>query len=891
MVGLEILKYHFKLKGYVFRSYWLDLDGDKLIAALRWEFGDECWEFYNFIVVVKNFNGLFDGLRSGIGNLIYGKIESEVSKNYMELRIFQLCIEEEINESLDLIYELRGGEFSFKVNLNKLMIKDVVSILNIDINDILPRTKDRELARKIVNASLVYEVFIRFKPLVFFNKANNIFENSNIPESEEYLKWAAKIKFTRGYVVIFPDQYVKILIKLVYRRKIVGSRPNRIEVRDVKTVRDSLKNQNYSHPVWMKGLNTEEFVNLKNHEISSNILDDSFDGNMLIKSLNFLNGIKVMPNMDFFEIIFNISKQSDFFDKEYITKSMIEEILIDVSEGVVYMDREKLASIPQERINCLGFVNLVKKQFERFPYFYMDYRRDARVRIYNYNYPVNFQLSHLVRNSIKIQIELKTEDIVKNFLKLDIWNILEIDVLNASLFFWQKLDLDLIKKICKRFGVDHIPEGKERIEKNLELEAILILLESFAPKRLILLKDRITWVVDNCLETILAINLGNSEDIKKVLSLLEIGKKKLHVVKNIYSIKKIYEEKDYSEIFWVDASSNGVQLITLRLGKFNDNLLQLTNIVDNKTNCRNIYTYVTKELKNIDHREFVEKNLENKISVEEFGFLYSDDTNKSRIMTASYGQGMRSAREDAQDFITEENRGIWEKLERVKQDAVSDYLWNLVFEILSKIGFDLALYKKVCVNFLDEEEKVVTWYNDCNLPVVPMKERKSKRHGLLGSLNKLKYDMKGGVLERYSKIEEIKEKIAWDERRFYKRTTIIVGKSKISPRIRHTIKEVDRAKTFTSLPPNATHSYDASNMDKTIELMNLIGIKALPIFDSLGAEVKYVSIIKILFKLANLKNIDANYNNVRFPYIEIKIGEREKKELYLKILESSFFIR
>lgn len=429
------------------------------------------------------------------------------------------------------------------------MTRDVVGVLNLNIDGVLPRTKDRELARKIVNASLVYEVFVRLKPLVFFNKANNIFESSNIPESEEYLKWAAKIKFTRGYVIIFPDQYVKALIKLVYRRKIVGSKPNRIEVKEVRTVRDSLKNQNYSHPVWMKGLNTEEFVNLKSNEIVGSILDDSFDGNMLTKSLNFLNGIKVMPNMDFFEIVFNMSKKSDLFDKEYITRGMIEETLVNVGEGVVYMDREKLASIPQERINCLGFVNLVRKQFKRFPYFYMDYRRDARVRIYNYNYPINFQLSHLVRNSIKVKIELEAKDIIESFLKLSIWNVLEIDALSTSLFFWQKLEPNVIEEVCEKFGVNYISEGRGSIEKNLELEAILVLLESFAPKKIILLKDRISWVMNNCLKSILELNLENDKDIREVLSLLEIGKKKLHVIKNIYSIKKIYMEKDYSEIF------------------------------------------------------------------------------------------------------------------------------------------------------------------------------------------------------------------------------------------------------------------------------------------------------------------------------------------------------
>jgi hypothetical protein len=80
-------------------------------------------------------------------------------------------------------------------------------------------------------------------------------------------------------------------------------------------------------------------------------------------------------------------------------------------------------------------------------------------------------------------------------------------------------------------------------------------------------------------------------------------------------------------------------------------------------------------------------------------------------------------------------------------------------------------------------------------------------------------------------------------------------------------------------------------MDKTLELIKLIGLKALPIFDSLGGELKHISLIKILFKIANIQNIENNYKKTRFPYVEVEMSENERIDLYIKILESSYFIR
>lgn len=900
-----------------------------LLNFLIKNYDNEAWDFYNFILIVKHFNWSFRGAHTEVGTLVYEKMHSDLIRLYIDLRIFQVCIETEINEELDLLSNLESMNFIFKINLDRILNKDVVTILNLNIDGILPRTKDEKLKRKIISINLIYGVFYRLKDVFFFNKRKHVMDKMlNQGISVDQSKWAKKILFTKGYVVVFPEYYVKILVGLVYKRKIVSYTCEKIIFKgNIKTVRESLKNENYSKPIWMKSLNINDLQGLKESEIVNNILDDKFTPESLTNNLNFLNNIELSPNMEFFEIIEKISLKSDMLDKEYITRERLEEVVIG-GEGVVYLEVNKDVKNYQERINCLNFINLVKKQYHRFSKFFIEYRRDNRIRIYSFNYPLNFQLSHLVRNTINIKaIGLSDLEIVQNFISLPIWDKLGKNIDKISLFFWQKIEEKLVTNIAKIFGVNFILEGKfeEKIVKNLKIEVILILMESFAPKKIIPLNDRIMWVNNNVLENLLTINLGDIKLIEEILKKLGIFKKKMHVIKNIYTMQEIYINKKYKELFWVDASSNAIQLITLRLGKFNDLLLQLTNIIDNKTECRNIYTYITNEMKKTDHNLFIKEFLQDKINIEEFNLLYNDDDNKDRIMPGSYGKGIKRARKDMEGYINEETSTIWAKLEREEKINISDYLWKLVFKILSNIGFDLELYKKSCKNIFGGK-KLVCWYNDCDLPIVPFKEKKTKRALLLKKMEMMKFNK-----VKQEDIDELNKKISWDERNFYKRSKIrinnptikagiganwyfknidgltpndiheydiklmkkfyLLNDSSITPRIKYSIPEIDDLKTLTALAPNGTHSYDGSNMDKTLLLMRRIGLNGLPIFDSIGGEILHVSLIKILFKMANIENIENNYKKPKFPYIDIQMDEEKRIELYLRILESPYFIR
>lgn len=913
----SLIKHHFAVKKQLFRPYILEMSQKVLLDFLVMNHGDNAWDLFNFIIVAQNFRTAFSGPYTNVGAPFYADLESDLERAYVDLRIFQLIVENEINEELGLIYELKGENFVFKLNLDRILTQDVTYDLKINVEKFLPRTKNEKLKRKIINVNLVYGVLKRFKDLIFFNKKTSKVEELIEPGvAPEYSHWAKKILFTKGYVLIFPNTVVKILVNLAYRRKIVSLNPIKTEFRGkIKTVRESLKNNNYSNPIWMKSLNINDFNTLDKNNIVGNILDEEFEPTMLTKNLNFLNSISLQPDLSFFKLVENISLKSNMLDKEYITKERLEESLISLDEGIVYIERDKIVEIEQERLNCLSFVNLVKIQYSRFSKFFLEYRRDGRIRIYNYNYPINFQLSHLVRNSLKIEkTRLDTKEIIRRFMKLPIWGEFEQGAWEIPLFFWQKLEKSLVIKIANKFKVTFVYEGemREKMEKNLEIEGLLILIESFAPKNIISLNKRVQWVAEKSLDKLINLDLSNVGEIENLLLAMEIKKKKLHFIRNIYNLQRAYKYKIYDEIFWVDASSNGIQLITLRLGKFNSFLLQLTNIIDNKTECRNIYAYITKELEKIDHSNFINESLKNKITSKELNLLYNDDDNKDRVMPGSYGKGKAAARKDMEGYITEENREIWNKLEEKERNTLSDYIWTNVFEILKRIGFDLALYKVACKNFLGEEDKIVCWYNDCGLPIVPFKEKKSTRGKLLKQLEILKQkerenrkrwvDGKKAVLAELEDIEKvasnlrleiskINEKLVWDDKKFYKRTKVRRNDSFISPRIKHSEPEIDRVKVLRGLAPNATHAYDGSNMDKTIEKMAKLGLNALPIFDSLGGELKYMSLIKILFKLSNIENIENNYKEPKFPHIAISMEKESRYKLYAQILESSYFIR
>src|ERR1700709_634166 len=76
-------------------------------------------------------------------------------------------------------------------------------------------------------------------------------------------------------------------------------------------------------------------------------------------------------------------------------------------------------------INSVAFLDLLQKQFSRIKEFnngefYLNHLLDFRTRVYVENYPINYQLSHLVRVVIKLSQKVNVNKIFNKFKKIKI---------------------------------------------------------------------------------------------------------------------------------------------------------------------------------------------------------------------------------------------------------------------------------------------------------------------------------------------------------------------------------------------------------------------------------------------------------------------------------------
>jgi len=124
------------------------------------------------------------------------------------------------------------------------------------------------------------------------------------------------------------------------------------------------------------------------------------------------------------------------------------------------------------------------------------------------------------------------------------------------------------------------------------------------------------------------------------------------------------------------------------------------------------------------------------------------------------------------------------------------------------------------------------------------------------------------------------------------------GNKKIYVRLYHPKIKIDSRETKQALVPNSIHSYDASVIAFVIKICKIFDIKIVIIHDSIGCNIIYAPIIKIIFKIANIIIIKENIKKYPFPFDndetknEYNLNREEKiKNLIIKILESSNIFR
>lgn len=857
------------------------------------------FEFLNFLIL---YNNLYEKIDfnvkiNKIEDMYYSNVD-DIDRKWSIIKTIQYVFQDSINEFIEIDLRHRKGDNCWIVkNLDNFYFSNTIHLNFNDnlINIFLPKLNSIYLKKRIIQLNMIVTALTRIRGIFLYTKLK---KNSLNKYPDELLF----IKFTKGYLVCIEPRIVNILIKLKYLRKNVSIFKTHVNYIGNKTkVIDILNNNNYSNPIWIK--NKIDLTLIDTNVICNNILNDEYDKNKILKIINYLNDTKLYYNEKLLNTIENIANFKKLYDSTIISKNILKNdiyFLQNTNNNIIIDDNYIFPEVNnQTLINNLTIFELIKKQLflYRKTGFFVTYLLDSRCRIYCNNWPLNYQLNHVIRNIIYLNNHnINLNELMENFFNLSIIKkYINKQTIN---FMYNKIDnlkliIDFINKNFK-WKIINLNTWEEKIK----LEILIIFLKKLSNKKKKTLNEKIVFSLQyyfNFINDDIENNLEYWSDfwrIKKIPNLLAIH----DTLKNI-------KEDIFTNLFWGDASSNAIQLLTLRLGSLNEKLLKLTNIIENDTDYNNIYSYITHKINIENHFNFLIK-INNKLTVTELISLQNDESSKFRIMPASYGMGKFKNRKNME--LEFKNNNIWKKLTLIEKVKIADYFWNLTFQFLKEIDFDLENYKKIC-NKLKNNNHVYTWYSDYELPIAPFNNKIINRMQLLNNVNKLKLKLKlekneNERIKINDKINFLKKKIETNNTLFWKRTMISINYTNMNyniySRIPNEIINLDFRKTQQSLIPNTIHSYDSSIMFKVIEICIELNIKILVIHDSIGCSLLHAPLVIIIFKIVNIYFLEKNSQNPPFPFNQKNLNEYYKlkdeniiKELSEKILKSDDFFR
>lgn len=745
---------------------------------------------------------------------------------------------------------------------------------------------DMSLAKKIIKRHIIISTIDRYKKTIFYSKTKKNEYPSELLNS---------INFTKGYIVCFPPEISKHLKKYKYMRKNPRKTPLIITPLNTSTYLDCLDNNNFSSPIWMKDCS---LASIPKSELSKYLiynrylLEEKYDINPQITALNYLNSIELTTDWEVFNKIKKFADKNNVSDslvsKNYIKNQIYLINSINDSSEII----ENGNSINTSMINSAAVLELIENQLTRFKTFFLDHRSDQRLRFYAYPWPVNYQLSHVVRVCIKFNKGIDIEKVYQNFFN---HKLVKKHLYSEKLFLYQQIKITHITEfIATEFEIKiNINIEENPIKTKMQIEFIIIQLIKLAPKRLENLEQKLAFAIKiyhgfikSDLTTQWSIWCKTTENKEKKIPYL------INLQNSLINAKK----QIFETIFWGDASSNAIQLIALRLGISNKNLLMLTNIIDNTLPYENIYSYLTFKIKTNDHSKIL-MEISHKLNAKELSDLQEDDLNKYLIMPSSYGMGKFGYRKKINEIINKNhNEQIWNKLNNNEKNKISDYFWNTADNYLKDIDFNLNEYKKICKNLWnDEKYDIFIWKTDYKTIISPINFKVSKRKTYLNKINQLKLKKKETldlkIIDNINKqINMTEYKLKKDEQNFWKRSMITSKNHKIFSRFYHSKNEINTTETKQALVPNSIHAYDSSIINLILNICEDLGIEILVIHDSIGCTALIAPIIKILFKIVNIELLDNATKIAPFPFKEpIKINN--KNELYKLIIESKNFFR
>lgn len=833
---------------------------------------------FNFILTVQICFKLFDF------DSEYSKIEQKVYKNlsqneiyYSMIKTLEIILKDNFNEmiknDLDII---NRTDIWAAVNLDSLYF---LNLDHINFEKLIKLKKNPKLYKKILQMNIIINTLERLNGLYFYTKL----KSGSYPDD-----LIANINFTKGYLICFEPSLVTILKNYKYTRKLIKKSYTPIQFKKNINFIDSLKNSNFSEPIWLndKNLNITDYNNTKIY--NKKLINKKSKIKICVSNLNFLNSIELTYNKDLLKSLIAIIEKNTFIHSTLSSKSSLENIILKINSNDSNSFTE-ISSNLSTLIQSASTLELIKKQLQYYSSFFLDHRLDHRLRIYCYPWPINYQLNHIIRVILKFKKISNINKIWKNF-----WShsLIKKYIKNYNIF---EFNLNgYIDKELTNFLKNKNIFSESIEENNLKKEYIYQILLKISPKDIKSNEEKISFSL-NILEKIITSDL--EKDWEFWLNLLKKKKKKLpYVMGYLNSIKNIIKN-DFSDIFWSDASSNAIQLIVLRLKLKNETLLKLINIKDNDTIYVNIYDYITEKIKEYPHSKIL-KMLSNKLTIDDINQLQDIDNNKYLLMPSAYGMGKHTYREKLDIMLSNDERSeIWNRLEISEKKKLSDYFWDLAEKILTEIDFDINQYKNICKNFYNNTDySAFIWKNDLGITIAPIVIENSKRHAILKKLNILKLKKRETIDINKKELlldqeKKLKKKLQNDDKNFWKRTMIKTKKNKIFARIffRKNHK-IDKRETRQSLIPNTIHAYDSSVMHLAIQICRKLEIEILTIHDSIGSSGLTLPLIKIIFKVANILILDINNKKQIFPINNgNRLSQKELENLFENIIKSKNF--
>ncbi len=204
----------------------------------------------------------------------------------------------------------------------------------------------------------------------------------------------SQLFYTKGNVIYLDKKYLPILKKLVVHNRLPTSQPVKLVMYKNQSLYNLIDNNNYSYNVWLEtfsnkiDLNSHEFLNLK---------DIPYDATKLINVLNYLNSTQVSLDKSYYYTLLERIKTSKTFTS---TLNSVKNII----KKDVYLYNTDADEYIVTNNNNIDLINLtlLEEELDIFikfnnKNFYLTYVLDRRSRIYIRQWPINYQLNHLVR--------------------------------------------------------------------------------------------------------------------------------------------------------------------------------------------------------------------------------------------------------------------------------------------------------------------------------------------------------------------------------------------------------------------------------------------------------------------------------------------------------------